>query len=121
MSQSPDIGQNSDKRIYDFQISGQFLINENCCNSRTTNDIDMKLGPVSKLGKRNTTKIDSDVMLANVVVKFLTYDKFGAIWKLDPGAWSVKLTFSLIVTFYVIKTENKSEQSLTQLSYYCCQ
>ena len=37
-----------------FQISGQFLINENCDNSRTSNVTDMKLGPVTKLDKRNT-------------------------------------------------------------------
>ena len=48
----------------------------------------MKLGPVTKLDKRNTItskRIDDDVMSANVVVKFLTYDQFGAIWKLDSG------------------------------------
>ena len=52
LSQSPDIGQNSEEGIYDFRISGQSLINENCCNCRTSNDIDMKLGPVTNLGKR---------------------------------------------------------------------
>ena len=54
MSQSPDIGQNSDEGGYDIPISGQSLINENCCNSRTSNDIDMNLGPVTKLDKRDT-------------------------------------------------------------------
>ena len=53
--QSPDIWQNSDGGIPDFRISGQFFINENCRNSRTSHDIDMKLGPVTKLDKRNTT------------------------------------------------------------------
>ena len=47
----------------------------------------MKLGPVTKLDKRNTVnlkKIDDDVMPANdVIVKFSTYDRFGDIWKLD--------------------------------------
>ena len=59
MSQSPDIGLNSDGSISDFWISGQSLIKENCHNSRTSNDIDMKLGPVTKLDKRNkiTSKI----------------------------------------------------------------
>ena len=37
-----------------MRISGQSLINENCCNSRTGYDIDMKDGPVTKLDKRNT-------------------------------------------------------------------
>ena len=40
--------------------------------------------------------------------------KFGATWK--PNAWSAKLTFLLIVTFYLTKTDNKTEKSLTQFS-----
>ena len=55
MPQSPDIGQNPDGAISDFQISGQFFINENSHNSRTSYDIDMKLEPATKLGKRKTT------------------------------------------------------------------
>ena len=53
-SQSPDIGQNSDGDISDFHISDQSLINENCRNSRTSNDTDRELRPVPKLDKRNT-------------------------------------------------------------------
>ena len=34
-------------------------------------------------------------------------------------AQSVKLPFSLIVTFYLTQTENRTKKSLTQLSYYC--
>ena len=65
--QSPDIGQNSDERIFNFQISIQSLIKENCHNSRTSDAIDMKLGPVTKLDKKNKTlskKFDNDVMSA---------------------------------------------------------
>ena len=36
-------------------MSGHSLIKENCHNSRTSDDIDMKLGPVTKLDKRNKT------------------------------------------------------------------
>ena len=54
MPQAPDIGQNSDGGISDFQISGQPFTEENCHNSRTSNDIDVKLGPVTKLEKKNT-------------------------------------------------------------------
>ena len=36
-----------------------------------------------------------------------------------PEAQSVKLIFSLIVTFYLTKTENRIKISLSQLSYYC--
>ena len=48
-SQSPDIGQNSDGGISDFRNSRQSLIKENRHNSRTSDDIDMKLGAVTKL------------------------------------------------------------------------
>ena len=54
-TQSPYIGQNSDGGFSDFRISGPRLINKNYHNSRTSNNIDTKLGPVSKLDKRNTT------------------------------------------------------------------
>ena len=88
LPQSPDIGQNSDRGCSDFRISGQSLINENYRNSRTSHDIDIKLGPVTKLVKRNTTtpkKFDYDVMLANcdVIVFFLVYGQFAAIQKPD--------------------------------------
>ena len=36
----------------------------------------------------------------------------------NPDIWSVKLTFSLIVSFYLTKAENRTKKSLTQLSYY---
>ena len=65
MPQSPDIKQNLNGGISDFRISGQSLIKENCHNSRTNNDIDMKLGPVTKIEKGNKTtskKLDDDVM-----------------------------------------------------------
>ena len=67
-SQFADIGQNSDRGISNFRISGQFLIKGNCNNSRTSGDIDMKLGPVTKLDKRNETTskhFDDNVMSGN--------------------------------------------------------
>ena len=36
-----------------------------------------------------------------------------------PDAWSVKLTFSLTITFYLTKTENRTKKSLRQLSHCC--
>ena len=50
----------------------------------------MKLGPVTKLDKRNTAtskKIDDNVMSANcdAIVIFLIYGQFGAIRKPDSG------------------------------------
>ena len=88
--QSPDNGQNSDGVIYNFQNSGKFLIKVNCHNSRTTDDIDTKLRPVTKFDKKNkpTSKnFDDDVISANcdVIVIFPIYAQFGAIRKPDSG------------------------------------
>ena len=90
LPQSPDIVQNSDRGISNFGISGQSLINKNCHNSRTSNHIDMKLGPLTKLNKRNTTtskKLRNDVTLINcdVIIIFWIYGQFGAIRKPDSG------------------------------------
>ena len=87
--QSSDIGRNSDGSIFHFQISGQFLIKENCHNSRTSNDIDMKLGPVTKHDKANTAtlkKLDNDVISENceVIVIFSSNYQFEEIQK--PGS-----------------------------------
>ena len=67
MFQSPDIGQKSDG-VFPIRISGQSLIKENCHNSRASDDIDIKLGPVTKLDKRNKTmsqKIEDNIMSEN--------------------------------------------------------
>ena len=88
LPQSPDIDQNPDGGISDFRISGQSLIKENYHNSRTSDEIDMKLGPVTQLDKRNkipSKNIDDDVMSKNydIVVIFPIYGQFGAIRKPD--------------------------------------
>ena len=88
--QSPDIGQNSDGGISDFWISGQFLIKIYFHISRTSDDIDTKLGPVTKLVKRNkatSKKFDDDVMSENcdVISIVSIYGQFGAIQKPDSG------------------------------------
>ena len=46
--QSPDIGENSDWGISNLLISGQSVINKNCHNSGTSDDIDMKNKPATK-------------------------------------------------------------------------
>ena len=51
--QSPDNGQISDGSISNFRISGQSLIVGNCHNPRTNYNIHTKLGPVTKLDKKN--------------------------------------------------------------------
>ena len=86
-AQSPDIGQNLHGGISDLQISGQSLIKENCHNSRTSDDIDMKLRPVTKLDKWNKTskKFVVDVMSENcdVIVIFQISGQFGEVRRLD--------------------------------------
>ena len=92
MSQSPDIGQNSDGGISDFRISGQSLIKENCHNSRTSDDIDMNLGPVTKLEKGNnkikSKSFDNDIMseYCDVIDTFPIYGHFGTIVSWIPDA-----------------------------------
>ena len=88
LPQSPDIGLNSDGGISYFWIPAESLIKVNCQNSRTSDNIDMKLGPVSTFNKRNKTlakTFDDDVISANcdVIVIFLIYGQFGATWKMD--------------------------------------
>ena len=83
---SGDIGKNSDGGISDIQISDQSLIKENYHNSRTTDDIDMKLGPVTKTDKRNkiTSKAfedDAISRICDVIVIFPVFGQFGAIQK----------------------------------------
>ena len=56
LPQSPDIGQNSDGAISYFWISCQSVIKVFCHNSRTIDDIEMKLGPVTKLETNLETK-----------------------------------------------------------------
>ena len=48
----------------------------------------------------------------DVIFIFLIYGEFGEMWKPDSGR--VKLTFSLTVTFYLTKMENR-----TKKSHYC--
>ena len=74
--------------VLPIPVSGQSFIKENCDNSRTSNDIDMKLGPVTKLNKRNMTeKTDDGVMstVCNIIFILLIYGQFGAIRKPDSG------------------------------------
>ena len=90
LSQSLDIGQNSGVGISDFRISGQSLIKENCHNSRTSDDIDMKLGPVTIFEKRNKTtskNFDDDVMSGNcdVIVIFRIFGQFGEVRRPNSG------------------------------------
>ena len=44
----------------------------------------MKLGPVTKLDKRNKKPFNK-VENCDVIITFAIYGQFGAIWKLDSG------------------------------------
>ena len=60
----------------------------------------------------------------NVIVIFPIFGQFEAIFRTIlgsqiPDALSVKLIFSLTMTFYLTKIENRTKTSLTQLSKYC--
>ena len=63
----------------------------------------MKLGPVTKLDKKNKTtskKFDNDVMPKNcdVIATFSIYGQFGAIWKPDSG--------HIVCKTYIFKNSN---------------
>ena len=66
-------------------------------------------------------KIDNDILPLNcdVIIIFPIYGQFGAMGNRIMNAWTVQPTFSLIVTFYLTNTENRTKKSLTQLSQYC--
>ena len=68
----------------------------NCHNSRTSDDIDMKLWPVTKTDKRNKTtskKSDDGAISENcdVFAIFPIYTQFGAIRKPDSGSIVCKI------------------------------
>ena len=121
LASSPDIGQMSDRCISNFQISGQYFWDKSC---RTSHDIDIKLGPVTKLGKRSLVmakKIDSDRISkkCSTVTFFLIYVHFAAIRKPNSRCMIYKLIFSLTIAFYLAKPEKRTKILFTQLYYYC--
>ena len=101
--------------IYRFLVKS--FINKNCQNSRTSNDIDLKLGQVTKLDKRNTTRLKH--LTKTSCQQAMTLFFFGFV--VDFDVWSIILKFSLIATSYVTKIQNRTKKSLIQLSYYCFQ
>ena len=79
----------------------------------------MKLRAVTKLDRRNKTtskNFDNDVISGScdVIVSFWIFGQFGAR---IPDMECAKVMFSVIVTFFLTKTENKTKNSLTQLSH----
>ena len=114
------MGKTHDRGISYFQISGQSLTKENCHNSRTSDDIDMKLGPVTKLNKRNKTmskNFDNDVISGNCdIVIFWIFSQLEQ--SLETGFWTQPAKVTVKATFCLTKTENRTKKSLIQLSHY---
>ena len=83
---------------FPFQISGQSLIKENCHNSRTSDGIDMKLTPVTKLHKKNKTTSKNLLMTScPKIVTLLSFFQFMANLEWSgswiPNAQFVKLVY----------------------------
>ena len=83
----------------------------------------MKLGPVTKLDKRNKTTSKKLMMTSyRKIVTSLSF--FGFLANLEqsgcgiPDTESEKVMFSVIVTFCFTKTENRTKIPLKQLSHY---
>ena len=116
-SLSPDLGKNWDGGTFNFWISGQSLIKGNCHKSRTSDDIDMKLEPVTKLDKKSNIKINWRWRHFGKLWRHLLFFQFTTNLVQSgsriPDAQSVKIIFSLIVAFYLRKTENRTKKSLT--------
>ena len=93
--ESSDIGQNSDEDYLMANLSiasweylrtsGQSLIKENCHNSKTSDNIDMELGPVTKLNKKTkrTSKRNLKIMPCWQIVTSLYFFRF--IANLEPS------------------------------------
>ena len=113
--------------------TGVFLISGFLYNSlkskflitlRTSNDIGMELGPVTKLDKRNmgTSKKLTMTSCREIVASMFFLWFMANLEQFrnrisDP--WSVNFTFSLTVTFYLTKIENRTKKSLTELPHNC--
>ena len=69
-----------------------------CHNSRTSDDIHMKLGPVTKLDKRNKITLrnfpdDAVLMNCGVIYILLIYGQFDSVRKPDSGRTVSKTYF----------------------------
>ena len=83
----------------------------------------MKLGPVTKLDKRNKTSKKLTMTSCQKIVTPLSFFRFLANLEQSggriPDTESAKVMISVKVTFGLTKTENRTKISLTQLSHYC--
>ena len=96
----------------------------NCHNSTDSDDIDIKLKPVTKPDKRNkitSKKFDDDVNSENfdAIAIFSIYGQFRAICKLDSGRIVCKTYIFINSNLLLTKAKNRTKKSLTQFSHYC--
>ena len=84
----------------------------------------MKLGPVTKPDKRDKATSKKLTMTScQKIVTSLSF--FGFLTNLEqsrdwiPDTESAKVMFSVIVTYFLTKPENRTKKSLTHLSHYC--
>ena len=84
----------------------------------------MRLVPVTKPGKRNK-KRQKDLTMTSCRKIATSLPFFEFLYNLEqsggriPDTESAKVMSSVIVTFFLAKTERKTKKSLTQLSHYC--
>ena len=76
--QSPDIGLNSVESISYFRISRQSLMKENCPNSISSDDIDMKLGVVPTLDSEIKRRQNNLTM--TIFCQIVTSFSFPDLW-----------------------------------------
>ena len=104
-----------------ISTNSRFIIH----NSRTSDDIDMKPRPVTKLDKRKKVTSKKNLTLASCRKIVTTLSFFGFLTNLKqsgsriPNTESSKVMLSVVVTFCLTKTENRTKKSLTQLLNYC--
>ena len=91
---------------------------------RNSDDIDMKFGPVTELDKKS--KITSKELTMTSCQQIVTLPSFCQVLaNLEhSGSWIpdrefVNFAFSILVAFYLTKTENGTKISQTLLSQYC--
>lgn len=94
-------------RISRFLVKA--LMSKSCLNSRTDKDIVMKYEQNTKLDKKNLTSstLCWKIMMLSSFFQFMVDLKPFETWN---------LTYSLISTFYVTKSESRTKKALTQLS-----
>ena len=68
----PSLQSSNLRKVY-FQISSQFLIKENCHNSGTNDDIDMKPGPITELDKRGKNNVKKKITPYQQIVRSLWF------------------------------------------------